>query len=59
MNHTIRVTPWISRRPGAAAQFDWSCSCGRRASSPSVDRAAAEADALRHTPRQNTVSRHR
>ncbi|MFI9344948.1 hypothetical protein ACIG0D_27335 [Streptomyces sp. NPDC052773] len=57
MNHKIHVTPWRSRRPALAAQFDWSCSCGRRASSPSPDRAAAEKDALRHAPPQNKVTR--
>lgn len=59
MNHTIRVSPWNSRRPALAAQFDWTCSCGRRASNPSANRTAAETDALRHTPKQNTISRHR
>ncbi|QLJ01519.1 hypothetical protein HZZ00_11105 [Streptomyces sp. NEAU-sy36] len=55
MNHIIAVKPWDSRRP---EQFDWSCSCGRRASMPSDSRALAEADALRHTPSQNTVTRY-
>jgi hypothetical protein len=54
MHHKIDVTSWRSR-PG---QFDWSCSCGRRASSPSADRAAAEKDALRHTPPSNQITRH-
>ncbi len=44
MDHTIRVTPWTASR---AAGFDWTCTCGRRASSPSANRAAAESDALR------------
>ncbi|MFF2933522.1 hypothetical protein [Streptomyces mirabilis] len=56
MDHTIRVTPWTASR---ATGFDWTCSCGRRASSPSANRAAAESDALRHTPKHNTVSRRR
>jgi len=58
MNHKIDVTPWRSRRPALAAQFDWSCSCGRRASSPSPDRDAAEKDALRHCPPSNQITRH-
>lgn len=55
MDHTIRVAPWTASR---ATGFDWTCSCGRRASSPSASRPAAESDALRHTPKRNTVSRH-
>jgi hypothetical protein len=58
MDHIVSVTPWQSNRPALAAHFDWSCSCGKRASRPSVDRATAESDALRHTPTQNTVTRH-
>ncbi|MFF3420987.1 hypothetical protein ACFYW9_41095 [Streptomyces sp. NPDC002698] len=55
-DHVINVQPWQSRRPALAAHFDWTCSCGRKASNPCVDRRAAEADALRHTPVENTVS---
>jgi hypothetical protein len=58
MNHRIHISPWQSRRPELAACFDWTCSCGRRASHPATNRNAAEADALRHTPAQNTVTRH-
>jgi hypothetical protein len=56
MDHTIHVAPWTASR---ATGFDWTCTCGRRASSPSANRAAAESDALRHTPKRNTVSRPR
>jgi hypothetical protein len=58
MNHTINITPWKSNRPALAAHFDWTCSCGKRASRPAVDRNAAEGDAIRHTPQQNTITRH-
>jgi len=58
MDHIIDVTPWRSRRAALASQFDWACSCGRRASGPSTTRDVAERDALRHAPRQNTVTRH-
>lgn len=58
MDHIINITPWRSTRSALAAHFDWSCSCGRRASRPSADRAAAEADSIRHTPPTANVSRH-
>lgn len=58
MDHTIHVTPWQSGRPELAAHFDWTCSCGKRASHPAVDRNAAEGDAIRHTPPNSTITRH-
>jgi hypothetical protein len=59
MNHVIDIGPWKSNRRALAAHFDWRCSCGKKASSPAVDRAAAEADAIRHTPPHNRITRHR
>ncbi|WP_371670014.1 hypothetical protein OG985_21665 [Streptomyces sp. NBC_00289] len=58
MNHVINIAPWKSRLPRLAALFDWSCSCGRRASQPARDRSAAEVEALRHTPPTSKVTRH-
>lgn len=58
MTHRIDVTAWPTPARAAAGQCDWKCSCGKRASNPSVNAEAAEADALRHTPPQNNVSRH-
>lgn len=58
MTHRIDVTAWPTPQRAAAGQRDWSCSCGKRASSPAPNPAAAEADALRHTPPQNKITRH-